>query len=425
MAISFPPPGFVLASSAVEGIDVYMPSPVKAKETQEVVEFNCPQCGATTAFSAADGGLKCSHCGFYQPPSEKVVGRNAAEAEFTIEIMERAATGWGRERKDVECQQCGARISVPPESLAASCPFCGSNKVIQRVAAQDELRPRFLVPFKVEAARCQQIATQWLGSSWMTPRGLQNLTSTTGFSGVYLPFWTFDATTRADWKAEVGHTETESYYDDGEWKTRLKTVWRWESGHVQLPIDDLLIEGTHRLSNLLLGKIKNFDMSALTPYDPEFLAGFQAQGYDVSLEQGWGIGRQQMREQTRQACEAQASSSQIRNFNMSLDFADESWRYILLPTYLAAYIYQEKSYQVMVNGQTEMIAGQRPVDWNRVWLVITAFLAPGLLVGLAGLVTIPLAGVGVAIGGVGLVLLVIGIVFSIVIFIQAQRMDDV
>ena len=99
----FPPPNFIPTASAVPGIEVYMPAPEAAPQQQEVVEFNCPQCGATTAFSAADGGLTCSHCGYYEAPKEAAVGRHAEKFEFTVETMQRAgepAQGWDAERKE-------------------------------------------------------------------------------------------------------------------------------------------------------------------------------------------------------------------------------------------------------------------------------------------------------------------------------------
>ena len=55
MAQTFPPPNYIPTKSAIEGIDVYMPAPPKKEKHREVVEFNCPQCGAATAYSATDG----------------------------------------------------------------------------------------------------------------------------------------------------------------------------------------------------------------------------------------------------------------------------------------------------------------------------------------------------------------------------------
>lgn len=424
MAQSFPPPNFIPAQSAVEGIEVYVPAPPE-EDRREIVEFKCPQCGAATAYSATDGGLTCTHCGYYEPPQKAIVGKRAEEFEFTVETLERAAHGWGEARKELQCQSCGAYTSVPPDQLTHTCPFCGSNEVIQRQASQDVLRPRFLVSFKIEATACDRITREWLGSSWMIPGALRRLAQVANFTGIYLPFWTFDAITRADWKAQVGHTKTERYYSGGKWRTRAQTVWKWESGHVQLGHDDLLIEGTARLSALLLGRIKNFNLGELAPYEPKYLAGFQAQAYDVPLEAAWETARRQMRERTRRACRDQASTSKIRNFSMNLDFSHESWRYVLLPVHLATYTYNNQSYQVMVNGQTGAIAGQRPVDWAKVWLAVFALIAPGLTLGLTGLIILLLEGNGLLLGVIGFVLLVIGLVIAFNLVRQAQRMDDV
>lgn len=425
MTTTFPPPNYIQIQSALPGIDVYQPAPEDAGLQAEIVEFNCPQCGAATAFSAANGGLSCTHCGYYQPPQKEAVGRGAEQFEFTLETMTRSAQGWGVARKEISCQNCGAETSLPAESLTFTCAFCGSNKVVQRQPAQDILRPRFVAPFKVEPAACQHIASTWLGDSWMVPADLRQGSRLGDFIGVYLPYWTFDADARAAWKAEVGHTRTERYYQNGEWKERTVVDWRWESGDVQRHFDDLLIPGTSRVSQAHLGAIRAFDLNTLSPYSPEFLAGFQAQAYDTPLEKAWDAGRQQMREETRKTCIDQASTSQVRNFSMQLDFANESWRYILLPVYLANYTYSGRTYHAMINGQSGAIAGQRPVDWNKIWLVILLLLVPGAVLSLIGLVTLPLAGAGIVIGGIGFLLLVAGAICSIILYVRADRMDDI
>ena len=168
-----PPPHFILTQSALPGIEVYKPVPEEPPPGEAVVQFVCPQCGATTTFNVQAGGLTCSHCGYYEAPQKKAIGAGAAQSEFAVEtlqkIAEQDARGWGLERKDIECQSCGARTSIPFESLTNTCTFCGSNQVIQRAAEQGGLRPRFLIPFKIDPLACASIARQWLGSSWMTP----------------------------------------------------------------------------------------------------------------------------------------------------------------------------------------------------------------------------------------------------------------
>jgi DNA-directed RNA polymerase subunit RPC12/RpoP len=437
----FPPEGYVPVASAVPGIELYMPAPEEVASGPEVVNFKCPQCLATTAFSVTDGGLRCAHCGYYEPAATPVVGKGARTFEFTVETVvaarqaaARQANGWGMERRELQCQNCGAETSLPPGSLTHTCPFCGSNRVLQHEAPQDQLRPRFLIPFKVELSRCQAIARKWLSSSWMTPNALKEAAGVADFTGVYVPYWTFDARTTANWRAEVGRQVTERYYDAGSksWKTRTKTVWRWESGRAQLTFDDLLVNGSTKLSPVLLSGMQDFDTRELVAYAPSYLAGFLAQAYDRSLEAAWEEGRERMRARTQEACRSQASTGQIRNFSMHLDFGDESYRYVLVPLYLAAYRHEDQSYQVMINGQTGTIAGQRPVDWTKVWLAIAGMLAPGILLGLLGVlatglgfVLAPSLAAGALLLVIAAALLVVGLVFAGMTIGKARKMDDV
>lgn len=432
----FPPEGYVQTPSKLPGIQIYAPAPQQEEATPAVVEFKCPRCQATTAYSVEDGGLRCAHCGYYEPPATPIVGKGAEEFEFTVATVaaSRQAQGWGAQRRELHCQSCGARTSLTPNGLAHTCPFCGSNQVLQQDAPQDQLRPRFLIPFQIESTRIQDIAREWLGSSWMTPKTLKEAARVADFQGVYMPYWTFDAQTVADWRAQVGHQVSERYYDSSSksWKTRTKTVWRWESGRAQRTFDDLLISGSTQLSGLLLEELQDFKTRAFVPYSPSYLAGFMAHAYDVPLESAWDVARQKMREATRGACRAQASTSQIRNFRMTLDFSDESWRYVLMPVYVAAYRYEGETYQVMVNGQTGAIAGQRPVDWTKVWLAVGGMLAPGVFLGLLGVLASVLGAVlppSLVVGGgvlvLALVLLIVGVIFAVITVSKARKMDDV
>ncbi len=435
MTNTFPPPGFIPAASAIPGIAVYAPAPEETEALPTVSDFTCPQCRATTAYSVADGGLRCAHCGYYEPPKRTIVGKGAQEFEFTVETLAIAsqAHGWGETRQELRCQNCNARATLPPGRLTHTCPFCGSNRVLQQDAPQDALRPRFLIPFKIEADTCRPIAEKWLGSSWMTPKSLKQST-VAGFTGIYLPYWTFDTVTQADWKAEVGHQETRRRYNSAtkSWESYTVTVWRWESGRVRKFFDDLLVAGTARLSRVLLNQLQNYDTHALVAYEPQYLAGFLAQAFDVPLEKAWEEGRETMRAATRDACRGQASTSQIRNFSMALDFSEESWRYVLAPVYMAVYQYDNQPYQVMINGQTGSIAGQRPVDWNKVWLVVGAAVAPGALLTLLGLLAIvlglllpPALGAAAVLLVPGIILLIIGGIIAFSIVGKARRMSDV
>jgi Zn finger protein HypA/HybF involved in hydrogenase expression len=428
MTDAFPPTNYVRTQSAISGVEVWMPAPEDV-EHHEVVNFRCPQCAGQAAYSVARGGLTCASCGYYEPPPRNLVGKGAEEFEFKVETLSRAARGWGEARKELECEQCGGFTSVPLESLTHTCPFCGSLRVIQRQAPQDVLRPRSLIPFAIDPATCQERVAAWLGNTWMAPASLRGLAAMTSFTAIYIPFWTFDAVVEADWRAEVGRTESSGSGSN----RRTRMVWRWESGHVQRVFDDLLTGGTNRLSLLLLGQISNYDPGQLVQYDPKYLVGIQAQAYNIPLENAWEMGRALMREVVRAECRSRPSTDNVRNFSVQLDYADETWRYILVPLYIAAYQHGRKTYQVLVNGQTGAVAGQRPVDWRKVGLALAALVLPGLII--SALAWIWLSDIGPtrddAMIGVlltllilALISLVVGATFALRLLKSALRLDD-
>ncbi|NDJ54120.1 MAG: hypothetical protein GYB68_13705, partial [Chloroflexi bacterium] len=99
------------------------------------------------------------------------------------------------------------------------------------------------------------------------------------------------------------------------------------------------------------------------------------------------------REQTKQACRQDAlagDADKLRNFTRSLAFKDEAWRYLLFPVYLATYVYDEETYQIVINGQTGSIGGERPVAWIKIALVAAAAFIPAFGLGILGLIFPPL-----------------------------------
>ena len=418
-----PPPGFVLAASKVAGVETYAPAPPEDAQP-DAKTFRCPQCNGIVSYSADAQELVCPHCGYTRKVGAPVVGLSAERFEFTLAALDQSEKGWGADRTSIQCEACNASFSVAGDQLSTTCPFCGSNRVATSAALHDFIRPGYLIPFTVDEQRCQAVVTEWLGRGWMHPPALRQVNAIGHFTGIYMPFWVFDAHIEAQWKALVGHERQERRYRDGKWETETVIDWRWENGHVHLPSDNMLIYGTDKVSTVLLERLYPYNLNQLTVYDAGYLAGWQAHAYEMQLKPAWDLGKQRMREQAKSACYRDIQSPHVRNFSMTANFSEERWRYVLLPTYMATYGFENKTYHVMVNGQTGAVAGQKPVAWLRVWLAIALALAPGLLGGLIGLVTSVL-GVGVFVLPVAFVLFVVGLVVAIYIFNRARAADDI
>jgi hypothetical protein len=173
-----------------------------------------------------------------------------------------------------------------------------------------------------------------------------------------------------------------------------------------------------------LEQINDYDLDALTPYDPQYLAGIQAQAYEVRLEDAWTKARQIMREDTKKKCRSQASTNKIRNFSMQLDFEEERWRYILLPMYINTYYFENTPFQMLMNGQTGTIAGQRPADWRKIGLLSAGLILPGILLFLFFLFFLPDV-FGSGGGFCSFAIFFAGLMIAVAIALRAQRLDKI
>lgn len=409
-----PPTGFVAQESKLQGVTVFGPPPA-APEAETRRTYKCPQCGAATEFNVAAGGVACEHCGYVAVVKADT---RAQPLEFTLAALATTADKWTDARRQLHCEGCGADLTLSEGALSTTCPFCASPRVHIQAASADSLRPGGLAPFTVTPEVTRAQATAWLGQGWFHPAGLADSARLDSFRGVYLPYWLFDADVHADWKAEIGYEETETYLDthDMKRKTRQVVRWRWETGSARVNVTGLPVCGTTRVNAVVLQKVLPFDVQAVKAFTPDYLAGWQALEYDVALANAWEDGKAAMRAQAEAACRSQFRSNHVRNVHVTADFADEAWRYVLLPVYLSAYRFGDRVFQVIVNGQTGTVGGQKPVDWNKVWLAIAAILAPGILLSLIGLPLLLLGGLGMIPLILGLVLFVGGVIGAFILY---------
>ena len=412
--------------SALPGISVFAPKPPKKEESQ-AKSYTCPQCGGKLAYDLLTSGLACQHCGYLAAIRAKVIAPTADKNEFTIETMNMADKGWGKMRNLLHCHQCGAELSYPQGTVASSCPYCGSNNVNVTLSESNLFQPQALLPFSIKPDQLPQFTQAWMKDGWLHPSALVDSVRLDKFVPFYLPYWAFTNGISFDWEAEVAHMVSERYYDSSSksWKTRQVKEWRWESGHVRKQYENFLVSGVNskRLNPNLLCELGPFDMTKLVAFNPDYLVGINANAYDVDLNAAWAEAKRQMREEARQLAIDDAINSEVRNLSIDMNYESEKWRYLFLPVYIALYNFKEKQYQIMANGQTGKIFGQKPIDWTKVWLAIVLMILPGLLLILIGIPTMAAAGSGTLCCGLGLILLIVGITQAVRTYKKASNWE--
>jgi DNA-directed RNA polymerase subunit RPC12/RpoP len=361
-------------------------------QSQSQQRFTCAGCGADMAFDPASGGLKCPYCGSKeavpQDSSARPVQENLLD-DYLHAGPERLAQ-LSQSAVQVTCSSCGATTTFEPSEVAGFCAFCGGKIVAQPVAADPLIAPEAVLPFKLPKKQAAHQIQSWLGSRWFAPSALKNMARQESIQGVYLPFWTYDSRTVSDYTGQRGehYWETEYYTeqdDNGNTVQRSRQVQRtrwWPAqGQVARDFDDVTIPASKSVETMNLHELSPWDLENLAPYAPAYLSGFKAQRYQVELgdgfEQARGIMAGVIQGDVRSDIggdEQIVDSVQTRHF-------DVTFKHILLPIWIAAYRFNEKVYQVVVNARTGEVQGERPYSlWKIAGLVLLVLALIALFV---------------------------------------------
>ena len=124
--------------------------------------------------------------------------------------------------------------------------------------------------------------------------------------------------------------------------------------------------------------LQPWDLSALEPYLPQYLAGFRAEAYQVDLDQGFVEARALMDRQIERDVKFDIGGDQQRVHRIDTAINNVTFKHILLPVWLAAYKYRGQTYRFVVNGQTGRVQGERPWStWKIVFAIFVGLLAAG------------------------------------------------
>lgn len=357
--------------------------------------FPCEQCGADLRFAPGQTVLTCEHCGHVQSIPEAAAPRRArALGEIPLQRGLREDLG-GDELEEIRsttCPSCGAVVEFQGASHATECPFCATPVVVD-TGTQRRIKPQALVPFALTEDQARDALTTWLGRLWFAPNGLLQYTRKgRAMSGIYVPFWTFDADSDSRYRGQRGdyyyETRTVTVTVNGKNERRQQQVrhtrWSAASGRVARRFDDMLVMASSSLPDNIGNDLTPWDLGALVPYRPDYLAGFQAEGYTLPLAEGHARARARMAQIIEGDVRRDIGGDEQRISQIDSDFSDETFKHVLLPVWMAAYKYNNRSYRFVVNGQTGEVQGERPWSiWKIAFAVVLALILAGIAAWLA------------------------------------------
>jgi len=347
--------------------------------------FSCEQCGAQLVFTPGTVQVTCTHCGHTQTIDTDGDTETARVEHDFADMLSRLQTGAAyEETKVLTCPSCGAQTEFPEGTQASACPFCDTPFVTD-TGTHRHIKPAGVVPFQLDERTARAEMTKWLGKLWFAPNGLQEYARKgRALTGIYVPYWTFDADTKTAYTGQRG----DAYYvsrtvtRNGKTETIRERRIRWSSarGRVARFFDDVLVLASKSLPKRYTDALEPWDLKALTTYQAQFLSGFAAEGYQIELPEGFTEARGIMDRQISQDIRRDIGGDEQRISTVDTDVNDVTFKHILLPVWMAAYKYRDRTFRFVVNGQTGKVQGERPWSaWKIAFAVVLGLIVAGAI----------------------------------------------
>jgi hypothetical protein len=339
-----------------------------------VNQYPCSRCGANVEYTPGTALLKCPYCGGATPllaTGARV--REHAYAQFSQLPRKPVAT---LAAYTFTCRGCGA--VTQSDKISDRCQFC-SAPLVADTTTGEMVAPEAVLPFVLDRNAVREALRGWASSRWFAPNSLKRVTEAESTHSTYLPHWTYDARTSSRYTGRRGqhYWQTETYLQNGVTKSRQvrRTRWYSVSGMVARDFDDVLVPGTGRLAPEHLGRLEPWPLPHAQPYRPEFLAGHETLRYDVEPEAGLEAAKARMAKVIVADCRRQIGGDEQQVTSLQTNHFDITFKLLLLPVWLACYLHAGRTYQVMVNGRTGAVAGERPYSAAKIAAVVGAVLA--------------------------------------------------
>lgn len=341
--------------------------------------FPCDGCGAKLEFHIGQQSLKCPFCGnskALEIPEGAAVKEQDLGGALRKQAEQRISGAGAVTTAEIKCAGCGGTTQFTGTLTSTECPYCGSP--IQRENVHDSpsrVPADGVLPFLVTREQAADALRKWVGSRWFAPSEFRRRGVNGVFSGIYLPYWTYDAMTATRWSGQRGIA---TYVTVGEGKNqrREKRVdWHPVAGSFQRFFDDVMVCACTGVPDKLLLGLEPWPVDRVIPFTPHALSGYLARTYDVEIDKGLADAKQRMASAIAEQVKSAIGGDEQRVTSVDTMHFAITFKHLLLPVWLLTYRFGNKPYQLAVNAATGEVQGERPYSWIKILLFVTILLA--------------------------------------------------
>ncbi|MDR1744426.1 MAG: primosomal protein N' (replication factor Y) - superfamily II helicase [Planctomycetota bacterium] len=346
-------------------------------------QFPCRNCGGPLIYMPGTAHMKCPYCGTENDiPLDQDDGdylmENDFEAALEAENKHQEEDADLPTRDVVRCTYCGAVATISERKTSDLCPYCGHPLAMQNMFKM-KLNVQALLPFDIDADKAIRMYRNWVGSRWFAPSDFKRrATRGEAMKGCYMPYWTYDSATTTWYTGQRGDvyyvTAMVPVTQNGRTTMVPQQVprirWSPASGSVRVGFDDILVPASKSVPMEIQDGLTPWNMGNLKPFRQEFLSGFVTETYQVPVKDGVEEAKSRMEPAIMNAIANDIGGDQQRVDSKRTEYANVTFKHILLPVWLSAYAYGGKTYRFTINAQNGRVSGDRPYSYWKIGLAI-------------------------------------------------------
>ena len=342
--------------------------------------FPCESCGADLEFSIGQQKLVCPYCGFQKQielrDDAKIVEQDYEATLARLEKVHEQGRHDEAGNKELHCESCGGTVMFTGTLTSTTCPWCKAPIQRENIhTATHRIPVDAVMPFLIDKSRAQLVLKEWINSRWFAPNEFRRRGINGKFDGFYLPFWTYDSMTFNVYVGQRGEDYTVVVGSGKNQRTETRTHWYPASGRFQRFFDDVLVCASEGLPTELINELEPWPIERMVPFTQQLLAGFFARTYDVTLDRGFDISCDRMRAALEVDVRRRIGGDRQQVDTIQTRHDAITFKHLLLPVWMLAYRYHDKTFRVFVNAATGEVQGERPYSWAKITLLVLAIVA--------------------------------------------------
>ncbi len=319
----------------------------------EAVQYKCPACGAGLKFNAEHQDFKCEYCDsvfkeedFFK--KDETLENSSPETEEKREELENALL--------YLCPSCGAQIVTDETTAATTCYYC-SNPVVLSGRLSGELKPDYIIPFKIDKKGAIEKFKAFCGKKKFLPKNFLSDSRLEDIKGVYFPYWYVDCD--ANGSINATSRQIKSWIVGDIKYTETTVMGHFRQGNMK--ISDMPEAALKSKDRDLMKYVCPFNGADFVPFSMSYLSGFFAEKRDVEKSEIYQQVEEKIKSYSAEKLKGSIMSTGVTVKDSQINVGDLKWRYNLLPVWVMNYKHGDKNYIYALNGQTGSVYGELPV----------------------------------------------------------------